>query len=305
MASIIEKQTWLVDTVQRHGRITLPELSSIWEDNVTLNPDGQALAERTFHRHREDIERIFGISIKCDKRDMNRYYIDGDESDSKGKEVRSWLLSTIAVDNMLNQSRDLRDRIQFEEIPSGRQFLSVLISCIRDNLKVRMTYRSFSMDEPQSIVFEPYFVKVRDQRWYVIGPSDKHPGDPHTYALDRVVSIVPTAETFIYPDDFNPDEYFLYSFGIFHSKVHPMVIKVRADATQSKYLDSLPLHRSQEKTEEGDGYSIYRYFMSPDYDLIQEIASKGAGFEVLEPVEFRKTVADFIRKSAEQYKKKK
>lgn len=305
MASTIEKQTWLVDTIQRHGRISLRELSRIWEDNGTLNPDGQELSERTFHRHREDIERIFGISIKCDKRDMNRYYIDEDDSDVKGKEVRSWLLSTIAVDNMLNQSRDIRDRIQFEEIPSGRQYLSVLISCMRDNLKVLMTYRRFSEDGPETILFEPYFVKVSQQRWYVIGPSDKHPGDPHTYALDRVLSIVPTSEKFTFPGDFIPDEYFRHSFGVFHSNGKPILMTVKADRSQSKYLDSLPLHWSQKKIEESPSHSIYQYYMCPDYDLIQAMASKGAGFEVLGPEEFRDSVADFIKKAAAQYRKRK
>ena len=135
MATTIEKQTWLVDTIQRHRKISLKDLSRIWQDNNSLNPEGCELTERTFHRHREEIERIFGISIKCDKRDMNRYYIDED-SDVEGNEVRSWMLSTIAIDNMLNQSRDLCGRIQFENIPSGQQHLSTLISCMRDSVKV-------------------------------------------------------------------------------------------------------------------------------------------------------------------------
>ena len=70
MATTIEKQTWLADTIQRHGRITLRDLSRLWEDNDSLNPEGLELSERTFHRHREEIERIFGLCIKCDKRDM-------------------------------------------------------------------------------------------------------------------------------------------------------------------------------------------------------------------------------------------
>ena len=301
MATTIEKQTWLVDTIRRHGRISLRELSRIWEDNSALNPDGQELSERTFHRHREEIERIFGISIRCDKRDSNRYFIDEDEGDVKGREIRSWLLSTIAVDNMLKESRDIRNRIQFEAIPSGQQYLSTLISCIRDGLKVELTYRSFSEGAPQTILFEPYFLKVFQQRWYVVGPSDKHPGDPHTYALDRVLNVRPSEEKFTFPADFDPEGYFRYSYGVFHSHSKPLRIRIRAYGSECKYLESLPLHWSQEKLETGEDWSVYGYYLCPDYDFIQELASRGSGVEVLEPEEFREMMGDFLTKAAAPY----
>ena len=300
MATTIEKQTWLVDTIQRHGRISLKELSRIWQDNDSLNPEGGELTERTFHRHREEIERIFGISIKCDKRDMNRYYID-EESDVEGTEVRSWLLSTIAIDNMLNQSRDLRGRIQFENIPSGQQYLSTLISCMRDSVKVEVTYHSFWSGDEYSIMLEPYFVKVSRQRWYVIGPSDKHPKEPRIYALDRVISIKPTDRKFRYPEGFDPEDFFYNSFGIFHSNDKPLDIRIKVSRGQQKYTRSLPLHHSQRLVEETDQYSIFSYRMCPDFDLVQEIAGKGDAYEVLEPVEFRKQIADFIKNAAALY----
>ena len=300
MATTIEKQTWLVDTIQRRGRISLKDLSDLWQDNDTLNPEGCELTARTFHRHREEIERIFGLTIKCDKRDDNRYYIE-EEYDVEGQGVRSWLLSTIAIDNMLNQSRDIRSRIQFENIPSGQQYLSTLISCMRDSVKVEMTYHSFWKNEEYTIILDPYFVKVSKQRWYVIGPSDKHPDDPHIYALDRVKKIVPTTKTFRYPKSFDPEDFFRNSYGIFHTGEKPMNILLKVTGGQQKYTDSLPLHWTQDKIEETPEYSIYSYRMCPDYDLIQEIAGKGDCYEVLQPTEFRQTIADFLRSAANLY----
>lgn len=301
MATTIEKQTWLVDTIRRRGRITLKELSDLWEDNDSLNPEGCELTARTFHRHREEIERIFGLSIKCDKRDDNRYYIE-EEYDIDGQGVRSWLLSTIAIDNMLNQSRDIRDRIQFENIPSGQQYLSTLISCMRDSVKVEMTYRSFWSDDEYTILLDPYFVKVSKQRWYVIGTSDRHPDSPHTYALDRVVSLTPTHQTFKYPKRFDPYDYFRNSYGIFHSDEKPLQIKIKVYGEQVKYTKSLPLHHSQELIEETPDYAIFSYRMNPDFDLIQEIAGKGDRYEVLEPAEFRAEIAEYINNAAKLYR---
>lgn len=303
MATTIEKQTWLADTIQRHGRISLKDLSRLWEDNDSLNPEGLELSERTFHRHREEIERIFGLCIKCDKRDMNRYYIDEDESDVQGNNLRSWMLSTIAVDNMLNQSRDLRDRIQFEKIPSGQQYLSLIISCMKDNVKLKVRYHSFWKDNDYDMILEPYFVKVSQQRWYVIGPSDMHPDDPHIYALDRIIAIEPTHERFEYPAKFDPEEFFTYNYGIFHSNEEPLTIRIKVSKWQRKYTESLPLHWSQTPIETTDDYTIYEFRLRPDHDFIQEIASKGADYEVLEPAEFRTQVADYITAAAKLYKK--
>lgn len=300
MATTIEKQTWLVDTIRRHGRISLRDLSRIWQDNDTLNPEGCELTERTFHRHREEIDRIFGISIRCDKKDMNRYYID-ENSDVQGSEVRSWMLDTIAVDNMLNQSRDLCGRIQFEENPSGQKYLSTIISSMRDSLKLEFTYHSYWRDKEDTILLEPYFVKVSKQRWYVIGPSDVHPGDPHIYALDRVISIRPTNQKYRYPKSFDPEDFFRNSFGIFHSGETPMNIKLKVSRNQRKYIKSLPLHSSQQLLEETEDYSVFGYRMCPDVDLVQEIAGKGAEYEVLEPLEFRARIADYLRMAADQY----
>lgn len=298
MASTIEKQTWLVDTISRHGRISLKDLSRIWENNDTLNPDGLELSERTFHRHREEISRIFGIDIKCDKRDMNRYYID-DEVD--GKEVRSWLLSTISVDSMLNQSKDLRDRIQFETIPSGQKYLSMIISAMRDGLKLRMTYHSFWRRKDDEVLLEPYFVKVDNQRWYVIGPSDIHPKDPHIYSLDRIISLEPTTSKFKYPKSFDPYEYFSDDFGIFHSEEPVRTILLKVAKYQCNYIETLPLHTSQVKVEEGEDYNVYQLRLKPNYQFYKAIVSGGPDYEVLEPAAVRKEVADWLREALDHY----
>lgn len=299
MASTIEKQTWLVDTISRHGRISLKDLSRIWEDNRTLNPDRLELSERTFHRHREEISRIFGIDIKCDKRDMNRYYID-DEVD--GKEVRSWLLSTISVDSMLHQSKDLRDRIQFEEIPSGQKYLSMIISAMRDGLKLKMVYHSFWRRKEEEVLLEPYFVKVDNQRWYVIGPSDVHPKDPHIYGLDRIISLQLTSTKFKYPKSFDPNEYFHSDFGIFHSEEEVQNILLKVAKYQCNYVETLPLHSTQEKIEETNDYNVYRLRLKPNFQFYKTIVSGGSDYEILEPESVRKEVIRWLKDALEQYK---
>lgn len=302
--STIAKQNWLLSTIRRRGPITLKDLNALWTDkyNDTLNPEHKELQYRTLHRHIDFIQEFYGITIKCDQ-GFNEYYIEED-SENENNKVKSWLLDTIAIDNLLSEKRTLKERIQMEAIPRGREYLQTIIESMKDGYKLKMTYYSFWDDAQRTILLEPYFIKVFKQRWYVIGPSDYHPGNPHIYALDRVLDIKQTSLPFDYPEDFDPQGFFFDSFGIFHSDNEPMHIEIKVKGRQQDYIESLPLHHSQSLVKKNleEDYSIYSFKMRPDFDLKQEIAAKGDTYEVLSPKEFRDDIANYLMEAANQYK---
>lgn len=88
--------------------------------------DGSELSLRIFHRHRIQIEEIFDIIIDCKKTPPYRYFISNTER-LKADEVRSWLIDTYAVDNLLHNNFKLRNRITYEHIPfNGTRFLTCI-----------------------------------------------------------------------------------------------------------------------------------------------------------------------------------
>jgi len=300
MAKVFERYKWLADLIQRSHGITLEGIQRAW-DNSPLNDSGKPLSERTFHRHKEEIENAFNVTIKCNKY-SNKYYIENEDEVENGG-VADWMLSTIAVDNMLNESRDLRDRIQFERIPGGREYLSVIINAMRDGTVLSMKYHNFWKSEDQEITIKPYFLKVYEQRWYVIGPTSSHPRDPHTYALDRIQSLEPTETKFTYPKNFSPEVFFDNCYGIFHTNDKPGFVKIRVANCQAQYLETLPLHKSQELVESEctDTHAVFRYFMSPAYDFIKYLASMASTIEVLEPQDLRDEVAAEVKDMYKTY----
>jgi len=204
---------------------------------------------------------------------------------------------------MLNESRDLRDRIQFERIPGGREYLSVIINAMRDGIVLSMKYHNFWRTIDQELTLKPYFLKVYEQRWYVIGQASTHPHELRTYALDRIISLDSTTEKFVYPKKFSPEGFFSNCFGIFHTDDKPGKVKLKVSNSQALYLDTLPLHRSQHRVDEEstDKYVIYEYFMSPAYDFVQFLASKAASIEVLESPELREEVAEEVKQMYKTY----
>jgi hypothetical protein len=284
---LFNRYIWLVDTIYRADGITFEEINEKWLRNSMS--EGLDLPLKTFHNHRKAIEDMFDINIVCDKRGGYKYYIENADDMEKGG-VRTWLLNTFAVNNLINESHHLKRRIVFEQIPSGQNFLTPVIEAMRDGMSIEIKYKSFWRQDEYTTEVEPYFVKVFKQRWYLIA-RNKIKDAIRIYALDRIHALTQTGNAFVMPKDFSTEEYFYNSFGIIsQDNCPPEIVELKLYGTQKEYFRTLPLHHSQEEVENADGYSIFRYYLSPTYDFIQEILSHGCEVEVLSPQHLRDEV---------------
>lgn len=300
MARIFSRYIWLIDTIESHPDITFEEVSRKWEHSSLNDHQGEPLAERTFHRHRQEILNEFGINIACHKA-TNSYYI-GDPEESKQSEVKQWLLKTISEENVISDGASLGDRIQVEEIPNGQKHLGAIITAMKEGVELDLTYQTFWNEESYTTTLKPFFVKAFERRWYVIGISGRHPGELRTYALDRVIEISISDRKFVYPKDFDPKAYYYNFYGIFHTSDKPERIVIKATNNQQKFLRTLPLHHSQKEIETGEDYAIFEYYLVPTLDFVQEIASRTDSIMVLEPEPLRNLLQKLFANLIECYR---
>ena len=120
--------------------------------------------------------------------------------------------------------------------------------------------------------------------------------DMIVYALDRIVGLEHTDILYKMPVDFNPEEYFASIIGVSDAHKKPKFVTIRVNSWQSNYFRSLPLHSSQQETECTDEYSIFKYYLVPNYEFKQELRSHGSAVQVLEP----QKLADEIKKESEE-----
>jgi hypothetical protein len=296
---LFNRYVWLADTIYRAGKITFEEINERWLRNEMS--EGKELPLRTFHNHRIAVEEVFDIIIDCDKRNGYAYFIENKDDMERGG-VRSWLLNTFAVNNLINESHKLKSRILFEKIPSGQQFLSPVIEAMRDGVRIEMMYQGFWHSEPHAEEIAPYCVQIFRQRWYVIGHSLRHDA-LRTWSLDRIRSLFTTDKVFQLPKDFHPDAFFENSFGIIvDENIAPCTVKIKVYGNQCQYFRTLPLHPSQEEVETAEDYSVFSYFIVPTFDFRKEIFSHGNDIEILSPESFRKEIAETVRKMNDLYK---
>lgn len=301
-SNLFNRYIWLVDIIYRRGKVTFEEINEYWLRS-SLNLNGEDIPLRTFHNHRKAIEQMFDIIIECDKRNGYKYYIENSDDIQQGG-TRSWLLNTFAINNLINESHKLKNRIQFEQIPSGQEYLAIIIEAMRDNLSIELTYQSYWRDTPSTFVIEPYFVKVFKQRWYVIAYSqgiDKM----MIYALDRIQYLRTTDDKFEYPISFDPNEYYASCFGVINNDdSKPIHIRIKTSENQAKYLRSLPLHHSQEEINVNAESFVFQYYIQPTFDFRKELLSMGSEIEVIKPGWFRNEVKALIQEMGNLYSNK-
>jgi len=296
-----DRYVWLIDVINRHGHIPLGEISYLWARSPLNKMGENYLPERTFHNHRQAILDTFGIEIKCDR--TLGYYIANSEG-LEGDEVRQWLLESLSLSNLLNETKDMRDRILFEKIPSSLKWLSVVVNAMRDGKAVKITYQGYWRSHPSTFTTYPYCLKLFKQRWYMLATSEGS-DKPWIYALDERMHIaVQTEESYKVPKKFNADRFFADYYGVIvGTECEPQEVKIRVANDQVSFFDSLPLHHSQVKLEDesDEHYTMYRYHLAPSLDFKQEILSHGPSVVVVSPKEFRDEIAEDVLHIASHY----
>ena len=300
--NLLNKYVWLVETIYKAKKISFEEINQRWVDNDLS--EGKPLPIRTFHKWRQAIEEMFGLIIENENGGQYRYYIENAD-DLKNGSMRSWLFNTLTVSNLMMESASIKDKILFEEIPDGEQYLPVILDALKNSHVLGMTYQSYTRDEANTFEVEPYCLKAFKQRWYLVARSPYY-DKIMIYSLDRVKWLGLTEKSFKYPKSFIPEEFFEDSFGIIaDTKVKIETVKLKVSAGQANYLRSLTLHQTQKEIERTDEYSIFTVRLRPTFDFRQEILSQGCDIEVLEPKWFRDEVAEISKHMWNKYKEDK
>ena len=301
--NLIEKYVWLVETIYQAEEITFEEINERWLDKMEAEGEKKDdLPLRTFHTWCNAIEEIFDINIECKRKGGYHYYIE-DSQEIKQGSLRGWLLDTISVSNMLMNSKQIKDRILLEDIPSGQDDLPIILDAMKTNRVLTITYQSYWSEESNTFEVEPYCVKLFKQRWYMVARSPYY-DRVLIYALDRITDISDKGnKKFKMPKDFNPELFFKDYYGIIAGTNRRIeTVKLKVSAGQANYLESLKLHESQRPIESKGEYSIFRLRLRPEFDFQQMLLSMGEDVEVIEPLWLRQEIAEKTERMWNLYK---
>ena len=299
--NLVGKYVWLIETIYRAKRITFKEINERWRDNVEMS-GGEDIPLRTFNNWRYAIQDMFGLFIENERCGDYRYYIENEE-DISNNGLRSWIYSTYCVGNALAGSQSIKSRILLEDVPSGQVYLHAIIDAMKENRVLNITYKSFWSEKERTYNVQPLCIKLFRQRWYLVVRYDKPGYSPWVCALDRILLLEKTEETFTMPKDWDAEEYFDGFIGVLcYNDCNKETVKIKVSTSQANYLRSLKLHESQKEVERNEDYSIFTYYLRPTYDFIQELLWNGEEVEVLEPQWLRDEMRGRIERMLDLYK---
>ncbi len=293
-----KRYIWLIDVISRHGHITRREINDLWYRSPINEYGEKEIPERTFHNHIDSIFDIFGLEIKCD-RGLGYYLANTEDIDGDG--MRRWMLSSLSLNNLLNESSAMRGSILFESVPSSEKYLAPIMEAIRDRKAIEIEYKGFNRDFSSRFEAEPYCLKQFKRRWYMVAKTAA--GDvPWIYGLDRIVSLERTERGYSIPKSFRAEEYFRDLYGVCVSDGAPAEeVRIRVEKSQVEYFKSLKLHHSQTLVSEDESGAEFSYHLVPTYDFEQELLSKMGSVEVLSPAWFRDEMKGIIKDMLANY----
>ena len=297
VTELLHKYIWLVQTFIRAGEIglSLEEIFDRWESRFDTE-----YSRRTFNNHRAAVEEVFGIRIECN-RSTNRYFVGYSDDVSNENAENAWLINTFTVNNMLSLGKErLSGRVSVEDIPSGHKHLTSIMEAMTEGYEIKIEYQKYTSSKADTYTLRPYAVKEFAKRWYIVAYCIEREA-LRVYGLDRIVSLEITDRRFEMELDFDVDELFATSFGIYLPEGPGQTITFRTSATEAKYLRDLPIHESQEEIS-SDGDSVtFSIFVCPNQNLIMEFCKYGSRIEVLSPEAVRNEVASELAKAAALY----
>lgn len=294
---LLKKYIWLVQTLIRAGDrgLTLEELDRRWESRF-----GTWYARRTFNNHREAVEELFDIRIRCE-RSTNRYFISGAAGMEDSDASAAWLINTFTVNEMLSLSRErLSGRVSVEDIPSGQRYLTAIIGAMTENSELKIAYRKYTSDEVSEYTLQPYAVKEAARRWYLVAWCHEREA-VRVYGLDRIVNLEHTGRQFRMPQDFDVDALFATNFGVYLSSERPVEIVFKASVKEAGYLRDLPIHPSQKETGNDGERITFSIFVRPNESLLMELFRLGSRIEVVSPDPIREKLMSEASALSELY----
>lgn len=167
---------------------------------------------------------------------------------------------------------------------------------------VQLEYQSFSARAPQTFTFHVWWLKEFKNRWFAVGLRDGK-GMITNLALDRMLAVSINATIDYVPNQtIDPDLYYQHVIGVtVNEPMRPMIVKLFVTARHAPYVETKPLHQSQQVLERTDAGIVIQLVVQHNFELEKEILGFGEGMHVLEPARLRYVIQRRLKAGFDAY----
>lgn len=285
----------LLAYLKRNPYKTKKEILDYFEDN------DKGFNERTLYRLNETLARDFGIEIVFD------YINDGyffDEQKSTNPESFLSLLEILATAELFSTNfKEKNNALSFVEFENKAAIESIsnfkiVLDAIQQQLPIIFNHNSFYHLKESDYTLKPYFLKQYQNRWYVIGETEK---GYRTFGIDRIDNITIGTKKFK-PKTEEAKEKFSHVIGLNYVDHKIEKIQLSFHISQKPYIVSLPLHHSQKEINpENETTFDIQLFIHPNFEFKQQILKYGSLVKVVEPKWLSEEIREDLKMAFESY----
>jgi predicted DNA-binding transcriptional regulator YafY len=206
-------------------------------------------------------------------------------------------------DHVYTEKTHEKALIDFEKNDSlkGLAFLDQLYKVILEKDAVEMTYQSFKARHKSTFTFHPYLLKEFRNRWFVIGKRKSNEGVVNL-ALDRIISVEKSSNTFILDKGFDSETYYKDVIGVSVSPtVERETIVLYITHKHAPYVLTKPFHHSQKELSR-DNYGVtVSLDVQLNFELEKEILGLGEGIKVIAPERLKRNIKERLNDAVDAY----
>jgi predicted DNA-binding transcriptional regulator YafY len=242
------------------------------------------------------------------------YFADAEHTEAHS-DRQEQLERGLALDSLLKANNAAHPLghpiISFEALQAfkGAHHLAPIIQAIRGNQVLKFHYRNYYQAKADSHrTVQPLFLKEYLNRWYLMA-WDEGKDQARLFGIDRISHLEITPSTFDplkhYEDCWQRFDAIIglnYSEG--EVPLEPMNLVIRVADVHVPFMESLPLHPSQEKIPAplgGAHQTRFKFDLAPNFELEQRLLSMSHLIEVEEPTWYRQHFKAKLKRILKQY----
>ncbi len=196
-----------------------------------------------------------------------------------------------------------RDIIHFDQLAAhpGEEWFDQIVKAVRSEKSLFLQYRPFDSPDPYWADISPYLLKEYNRRWFLVGYRHD-PARMEVMGLERILNILPGKKPFFQLPGFSGALHFKHVIGttVPHGK-SPEQVYIRVKGVQAKYLETKPLHPSQQVLERTEEWTDFALELVPNYELESQLLALGERVVVLAPASLRERIQERLQWALQGY----
>ncbi|MBU4539283.1 MAG: WYL domain-containing protein [Weeksellaceae bacterium] len=305
MSIIFQRQIFILSYIQEQNRRNVfPNKTKIIEK--ILEKFDTEISENTLDRDLHFIRNEIGVDLKSVR---GKGYQIENLSELDNTFINDFSRSMAMILSQ-NSRAVLPEPVIYETRNfAGTDFFQDILKACENNLECVMTYYNYENLSEKEYEIQPYKLKLKDYRWYILAKDKNAPEiDFKIFGLERIRDFNVTKNKYK-PENIDFEIPFENAFGMFtkyqdenrnYSLSEPIKIVLEFDLRDGNYIKSNPIHHSQKILKETEKNIQFELFIMPTLDLIKELLSRSWSIKIIEPEALRKQFLDYWKSAVKR-----